>query len=112
MTKLQKAKLVCGQPSAGNSEVIGMAAIQVPGAAGQTCIELEELGIGSMVLADGPAGLRLQQRYEENPADGSIYQLNRYEALQNRFIGTEFLHECSILHYQYCSAVPVGTLLA
>lgn len=112
MTWQQKARLVCGQPSAGSSEVIGAAAVHVPGAAGETTTGLEYLGIGELILADGPAGLRLQQRYEENPEDGTIYQLSRYEALQNRFFGTEFLHEEAVSHYQFCSAIPVGTLLA
>lgn len=112
MTRQQKAQLVCGQPSAGSSEVIGAAAVHVPGAAGETTTGMESLGIGELILADGPAGLRLQQRYEENPEDGTIYQLSRYEALQNRFFGTEFLHEGAISHYQFCSAIPVGTLLA
>lgn len=65
-----------------------------------------------MILADGPAGLRLQQCYEENAEDGSIYKLNNYKALQNRFFGTEFCHEGAVPHYQFCSAVPVGTMLA
>lgn len=112
MTRHQKARLVCGQPSAGSSEVIGAAAVHVPGAAGETTTGLEHLGIGELILADGPAGLRLQQQYEENPEDGTIYQLSRYEALQNRFFGTQFLHEGAVAHYQFCSAIPVGTLLA
>lgn len=112
MTRLQKAQLVCGQPSAGSGEVIGAAAVHVPGAAGETSAVLEHLGIGELILADGPAGLRLQQRYEEDPKDGSVYRLSRYEALQNRFFGTEFPHEGAVAHYQFCSAIPVGTLLA
>ena len=112
MTRFEKAKLVCGQPSSGSSEVIGSAAIHVPGAAGETSSALEKYGIGELILADGPAGLRLQQRYEENPEDGSIYRLNTYEGLQNRFFGTEFCHEGAVSHYQFCSAIPVGTMLA
>lgn len=112
MTRLEKAKLVCGQPSSGSSEVIGSAAIHVPGAAGETSSALEKYGIGELILADGPAGLRLQQRYEENTEDGSIYRLNTYEGLENRFFGTEFCHEGAVSHYQFCSAIPVGTMLA
>ena len=112
MNRVQKAQLVCGQPARGSGEIIGSAAIHVPGAAGETTNALESLGVGSMILADGPAGLRLQKCYEENPEDGSIYRLDGVEALQNRFFGTEFPHPGSVRHYQFCTAIPVGTLLA
>lgn len=112
LNRVQKAQLVAGQPTNAGGEFIGSAAVHVPGAAGETTNQLEGLGIGSMILADGPAGLRLQKCYEENPADGSIYRMEGVQALQNRFFGTEFLHEGSVKHYQYCTAIPVGTLLA
>ena len=113
LTAEQKVQLVCGRPKAGAAEIIGSAAVQVPGAAGETTSSLEQdFGVASLILADGPAGLRLQKRYEENPKTGEIYTLSRYESLENRIFGTEFLHSDSIKHYQFCSAIPVGTLLA
>ena len=113
LTVRQKATLVCGRPNDGSPEIIGSAGQRVPGAAGETTPILEdEYGIGSVVMADGPAGIRIQRCYEENPKDGSIYSLTRYESLVNRIFGTEFPHEGSIPHYQFCSAIPVGTLLA
>ncbi|WP_413755614.1 glycoside hydrolase family 3 N-terminal domain-containing protein [Streptomyces sp. MMBL 11-3] len=53
------------------------------GAAGYTTGAYENLGIPSMTLADGPAGLRLTQRIATTPAS-----------------------------YQYATAFPIGTLLA
>lgn len=112
LTLEQKAALVCGRIKDGEAEVIGNASVTVPGAAGETTRILEDShNIGSIILADGPAGLRLQKHYEENPEDGSIYTLNQIESLENRIFQKEFLHEGSISHYQYCSAIPVGTLL-
>lgn len=35
-----------------------------------------------------------------------------YQRLENRIFGTEFLHTDGEDYYQYCSAIPVGTLLA
>ena len=112
MTRLEKAQLVCGQPSSGSKEVIGSAAVHVPGGAGETTNALTRLGLGSMVLADGPAGLRLQQHYQVSRETGKLYVMSRYESLQNRFFATEFLHDDADDYYQYCSAIPVGTLLA
>ncbi len=112
LTLMQKAMLVCGRVKDGGAEVIGNASVTVPGAAGETTRILEEpYQIGSIVLADGPAGLRLQKHYEENPADGSIYSLGQIESLENRIFQKEFLHEGSVSHYQFCSAIPVGTHL-
>ncbi|MDO5424867.1 MAG: glycoside hydrolase family 3 C-terminal domain-containing protein [Eubacteriales bacterium] len=113
LTLEQKATLVCGRPTWGSKEIIGAAAVSVPGAAGETTPSLEEeYGIGSIILADGPAGIRITAVYEENPEDGSLYGMTRYQSLENRFFGKEFRHEEAIPHYQYCSAIPVGTLLA
>ncbi len=112
MTLEQKAKLLCGQPGALSLEIIGSAAVTVPGAAGETTHVLEELGVGHLILADGPAGLRLQKHYQVNPEDGSIYTMSWYQSLENRFFGTEYNHEGAEDHYQFCSAIPVGSLLA
>ena len=108
----EKAAVVCGQPSAGSNQVIGNAAIHVPGAAGETASFLGQYGLDPQILADGPAGLRLQKHYQTNPADGSVYTMTRYESLVNRFFQTEFLHEEGESHYQFCTAIPIGTLLA
>ena len=51
-------------------EVIGNASISVAGAAGETTQQLKELGTPTLVMADGPAGLRLSPTYE--CVDGTI----------------------------------------
>ncbi len=113
LTVRQKAALVCGRIKDGEAEFIGNAAVTVPGAAGESTAILEEShGLHPFVMADGPAGLRLQACYEEDPADGSVYTMTPYEALENRIFAKQFPHEGSVKHYQYCSAIPVGTLLA
>lgn len=61
-------------------------AYSVRGAAGETAgIYIEEKKIPNIILADGPAGLRLSQEYQET--NGQTY-------------------------YQFCTAWPIGTLLA
>lgn len=113
LTPEEKADLVCGRISSGSSEIIGAAAVTVPGAAGETTASLlEKYGVANVVLADGPAGIRIQSHYQKNPADGAVYNMNDYQRFENRIFQTEFLHEDGEDYYQYCSAIPVGTLLA
>ena len=45
------------------SNVIGSAGQSVAGAAGETTGKLKDKGIGTLVMADGPAGLRLSRKY-------------------------------------------------
>ena len=113
LTVQQKAALVCGQRSAGSAEFIGNAAVTLPGAAGETTGTLKELGIASTVLADGPAGIRIQQHYDLDPVSGRIYALDRRQTLENRFFGKLPPHQPgAVTRHQYASAIPVGTLLA
>ncbi len=113
LTPEEKTALVCGRTSGGSQEIIGAAAVTVPGAAGETTASLlEKYGVANVILADGPAGIRLQAHYQKNPADGTVYGMTDYERFENRIFGTEFLHDDGEDYYQYCSAIPVGTLLA
>lgn len=70
MTLEEKAHLVVGTGMAGfsgDSAVIGETRNLVPGAAGTT-YPIERLGIPAVVLADGPAGLRINPTREDDPA--------------------------------------------
>ena len=65
--------------------IVGAQSNSVKGAAGETTGNYYEIdGIPNIVLADGPAGIRITQSYED---DGKTY-------------------------YQYATAWPIGTLLA
>ena len=84
MTLEEKARLVIGTGMAGfdgSTTVIGATQDIVPGAAGTTAA-IERLGIPAVVLADGPAGLRISPTRE----------------------GTEDTF--------YCTGFPVGTVMA
>ena len=69
MTLEEKATLVVGTGMAGfsNSPVIGSSSSLVPGAAGTTA-SIPRLGIPSIVLSDGPAGVRInpERNYDHN----------------------------------------------
>ena len=112
MTLEEKARLCCGTPGRSHASFIGDAGLHVPGSAAETTYVLEKYGIPISILADGPAGVRLNQRYETNPENGRIYNLNRYEGLENRIFKKEFYHEGAEEHFQFCTAIPVGMLLA
>ena len=84
MTLEEKAHFVVGTGMAGfsgDSAVIGETKNLLPGAAG-TSYPIERLGIPAVVLADGPAGLRINPTRE---GDSATY---------------------------YCTHFPIGTLLA
>lgn len=84
MTLEEKAHLVIGtgmSGASGDNAVIGETHDIVPGAAGTT-YPIERLGIPAVVLADGPAGLRINPTRE---GDTATY---------------------------YCTHFPIGTLLA
>lgn len=83
MTLDEKAHLLCGsvQSLATGWNFVGNTTAYVPGAAAPT-VEIDRLGIPFTILADGPAGLRIDPKRE---GDERTY---------------------------YCTAFPTGTLLA
>ncbi len=96
--------------TAGN---IGASGTQVPGSAGETSINLyEKYHIPSLVMADGPAGLRLRQSYEVNKETGDIYGIGVFGSLENGYLEPMEYHDNADLYYQYCTAFPVGTVIA
>ena len=95
-----------------NISTLGAAGIRVPGSAGETSGVLEEYGILSLVMADGPAGVRLRQWYEVDKETESIYEMGVLGSLENGILEPGVHHENADTYYQYCTAFPVGTALA
>lgn len=118
------ASLVIGSHHALNpvANVIGNQSRLTPGAAGETTSELP--GLPQLVMADGPAGLRLARDYTIGP-DGlprtSAFKPSDFleflpkkvqpaamrlsEQLKNQLPAEE-------VHHQYTTAIPTGTALA
>ena len=110
LTLEEKACLVCGRPTHGEVSFIGDAGVTVPGAAAETTPVLQKYGIPTTVLADGPAGIRIEHRYEVK--DGKIFHADRAEGFLARIFKEEIRHEGTEAYYQYCTAIPVGMVLA
>lgn len=107
----QLIALATGDPSAGQGSILGSAGQTVPGAAAETttAAAMEPWSIASIVLTDGPAGLRLRQQYDV--VDGRIPGGSFIESVEGGFFSRKKTSQ-GTTYYQYCTAIPVGTLLA
>ena len=70
LSEEQLIALASGDPGKAQGGNLGSAGISVPGSAGETNNCAADKNLASIVLADGPAGLRLMKHY--NVEDGKI----------------------------------------
>lgn len=105
--------MLLGEINKGQENAIGAAGIMVPGAAGETsgCLE-KYYNVPGVSMADGPAGLRLIKKYEISRETGEVYNLGLLAALEGGYFMKEEVHEDADTYYQYCTAFPIGTMLA
>ena len=102
--------LAAGDPGKAQGGNLGAAGISVPGSAGETHRCSIEKGLASIVLADGPAGLRLMKYYHVN--DGRIVSMPFEFSLEGGLFYDGSTDLPGERYYQYCTAIPVGTMLA
>ncbi len=106
----------------GVESVIGVASQHVAGAAGETSNRFEDMGILTLVMADGPAGLRLSPDYyvDKNGNAVTIGSL-MFESIQEFFpLPIQYLLKLMAkraprgteVKHQYCTAIPIGTAIA
>ncbi len=118
--QLIKMNLGAYDPKGGVASMIGSAGFTVAGAAGQSCMEIP--GFPSLVMADGPAGLRLSRHYAVDKA-GKIHPLeSSIPASLTDFMPKPFLWALKLMTYrpkktdklgeQYATAIPIGTAIA
>lgn len=104
--------------------VIGNAATQVAGAAGESTSLLRDKGLKALIMADGPAGLRLAKEYyvDENgahDANATAIPASMLEFLEG-LPGIDLaamaaggqIPENIELKEQYATALPIGTAIA
>ncbi|MDO5519938.1 MAG: glycoside hydrolase family 3 N-terminal domain-containing protein [bacterium] len=103
--------------------VIGAAAFGVAGAAGETTNRLDpSYDLESLVMADGPAGIRISPAYKvvngevrstSSPVSEDMMELFDPEQMAKFQQEKPSEEECSAPeYYQYCVAIPIGTDLA
>ena len=105
-------------PKGGLASMIGNASATVPGAAGETA---HEAGLAPLVMADGPAGLRLARQYYEDktgkhPIGETLPEsFARFLAPWQRramALATRQKKPTGPIQEQNCTAIPIGTAIA
>lgn len=101
---------------------VGNAGFTVAGAAGQTSVAAVSQGIPSLVMADGPAGLRISKRYALDK-DGVVHTLGAtLPDSMLMFMTNEMKRDIrkrdykptstDKIRHQYTTAIPIGTAIA
>lgn len=106
----------------GMGSIVGAAAESVAGAAGETTAKLETRGVPTLVMADGPAGIRVCREYKivngkvkglDNPLEGIMDFLDEDTLKMMSGSNEPGQEEVNApVNYTYCTAVPIGTDIA
>lgn len=111
-------------PKGGLRSIIGNSSTTVAGAAGETTAHLKEQGFHPLIMADGPAGVRITPQYyrDEKGAhsvgisgmpESMMEMLPRFiQRIMKRMFSGKKLPEGTVLQEQYCTAIPIGTAVA
>lgn len=92
--------------------MIGKASKSIPGAAGETS-ELSQRGIPSLSMADGPAGIRVTPKVYD--LGGTYFADPKDDPTMSLLLSSkDSLCDLSraLTKYQYCTAIPIETMLA
>ena len=106
-------------PKAGIASFVGNASTTVAGAAGETTAQLKQQGFPTVVMADGPAGVRITPEFyrDEKGAHGvgsSGMPESMLELMPGflqwimKLSGNKKLPKGAEVQQQYCTAIPIG----
>lgn len=119
--QLVKLNMGAFNPKSGVASMIGNAGFTVAGAAGQTSLEAAAYGIPSLVMADGPAGLRLSREYVRDEKGVHSLGMPFPESLLDFLPGIAAWivkrqgyrpKKKASIQEQYATAIPIGTAIA
>ncbi len=103
----------------GALSIVGNAAKEVAGAAGQSTDILKKKGIPSLIMADGPAGIRLNREYIKTKKGAKGLSSGLPQTMMEvmpkpvKWILTPKNNvRNKTVYYQYASALPIGTAIA
>ena len=111
-------------PKGGLQSFVGSSSTTVAGAAGETTAQLKEQGFAPIIMADGPAGVRVSPEFyrDEKGAHGvgnvgmpeSMMEMlpGFVQWIMKKMAGGSKLPKGAVLQQQYCTAIPIGTALA
>ena len=107
-------------PKGGIASVIGSSGKSVAGAAGESSDLLKDIGLKNIVMADGPAGLRLSREYYKDSKGVHALDINIPESVLDMLPGIarkiiRFMNRKprnAELLEQACTALPIGTAVA
>jgi beta-glucosidase len=112
LTVDEMAQICVGTLRADGGSIVGNASSLVPGAAGDTSsVIMESRGVKNMILADGPAGLRLQPHFKTTK-DGTLIKGGSILGDVIEPFETDLKDDEIVDYYQYCTAIPIGWALA
>lgn len=101
--------------------IIGASSMQVPGAAGETTGRLQQFKLPSVVMADGPAGLRVSTKYKiingkkiaaDLPFGEDMLQFMEESEIEWLKQSSDSEGDSREIYEQYCTAIPIGTDVA
>ena len=111
-------------PKGGLQSFVGNASTTVAGAAGETTSLLKEQGFGTLIMADGPAGVRVSPEfYQDEKGAHGIGNVGMPESMMEmlpgfvqwimkRMASGSKLPKGAVVQQQYCTAIPIGTAVA
>lgn len=119
------AEFCCGKHGQAqiSAAMIGSSSSRLAGGAGETCQKMADRGIGSLVMADGPAGLRVATKYFHGPEGEEALDSGSFDsiigllpdslrqALLAKMASNEEAAKGKQVLYHYASAIPVATAI-